>query len=434
MNILSGGTKAINFNQKIIHMSATISVLFFARKSKPGKDGKLPIYMRVTIDGDRFDTGTKRFIAEDRWSQDAGKVLGYSEEAKSINSGLDALRLHAFDLQKEILLEGKELTMDNFRNKWWGIKTERPRMLLEIFEHHNKQMKDLIGQEFSPLTFERYTTSKKHTKEFIKWKYNVDDMNINDLNYEFITDYEFWLKSVRKCDHNTTMKYLSNFKKIVNICLKNGWLPRNPFLGYKMTKREIERPYLSQEELERISTKPFVAARTNQVRDIFLFCCYTGLAYADVKKLSRAEIATGIDGEKWIFTHRQKTESATRLPLLPPAQEILERYKDHPQCLNNGLLLPVLSNQKMNTYLKEIADACDITKKMTTHTARHTFATTVTLTNGVPIETVSKLLGHKNLKTTQHYAKILDLKVSQDMSALRSKFTMQKPLKMETGS
>jgi site-specific recombinase XerD len=320
------------------------------------------------------------------------------------------------------MTEGKSLTIDSIKNKWFGIVTERPRMLLEIFEHHNRQMKELIGQEFSPLTFERYTTSKKHTHDFMKWKYNVDDMNIKDLNYEFITDYEFWLKSVRKCDHNTTMKYLSNFKKIVNICLKNGWLPKNPFFGYKMTKREVERPFLTHEELTAISIKTFLAPRINQVRDIFLFSCYTGLAYADVKKLSRSEISTGIDGEKWIFTHRQKTESATRLPLLPPAQEILDRYAEHPQCLNEGRLLPVLSNQKMNGYLKEIADMCGITKKMTTHTARHTFATTVTLTNGVPIETVSKMLGHRNLKTTQHYAKILDLKVSEDMKSLRSKF------------
>lgn len=194
-------------------MSATISVLFFTRKSKPGKEGKIPIYMRVTIDGERFDTGTKRFVSLDRWSQEAGKMLGGSEESKSINSFLDALRVRAFDLQKSIFLEGKELTMGAFRNKWFGIITERPRMLLEIFEHHNKQMKELIGSEFSPLTFERYTTSKKHTHDFMKWKYNVDDMNIKDLNFEFITDYEFWLKSVRKCDHNTTMKYLSNFKK-----------------------------------------------------------------------------------------------------------------------------------------------------------------------------------------------------------------------------
>lgn len=415
-------------------MSASMTVLFYAKKTKTTTEGLVPIYMRVTIDGNRFEISTKRYIKIEQWSPQAGRMKGNHEEARQINSLLDAFKVKVYDHQREILNEAKSLSVETLKHKWFGIVTERPRMLLEIFEHHNKQMKELIGQEFSPLTFERYTTSKKHTHEFIKWKYNVDDMNINDLNFEFITDYEFWLKSVRKCDHNTTIKYLSNFKKIVNICLKNGWLPRNPFLGYKMTKREVERPFLTQEELERISAKTFVAARINQVRDIFLFCCYTGLAYADVKKLTRAEIATGIDGEKWIFTHRQKTESATRVPLLPPAQEILESYKNHPQCINNGLLLPVLSNQKMNTYLKEIADACDITKKMTTHTARHTFATTVTLTNGVPIETVSKLLGHKNLKTTQHYAKILDLKVSQDMSMLRNKFTVTKSEKSETGT
>lgn len=199
--------------------------------------------------------------------------------------------------------------------------------------------------------------------------------------------------------------------------------PARSFLGYKLTKREIERHFLTSEELEVIASKDFATPRLKQVRDIFLFCCYTGLAYADVKKLKRNEIATGIDGEKWIFTHRQKTETPTRLPLLPPAMEILERYKDHPQCENSGQLLPVLCNQKMNGYLKEIADVCGVTKKMTTHIARHTFATTVTLCNGVPIETVGKMLGHRNLKTTQHYAKILDKKVSEDMKVLRSKFS-----------
>ena len=163
--------------------------------------------------------------------------------------------------------------------------------------------------------------------------------------------------------------------------------------------------------------------RLRQVRDIFIFCCYTGLAYADVKKLTREEITTGIDGEKWIWTSRQKTDTTTRVPLLPRALAILDRYKEDPQCLNKGRLLPVLSNQKMNNYLKEISDACKITKKMTFHTARHTFATTVTLSNGVPIETVSKMLGHRNLKTTQHYAKILDLKVSEDMMKLRNKLS-----------
>jgi site-specific recombinase XerD len=406
-------------------MSATITITFYARQSRAKADGQAPIFMRVKLGADYFDTNTKISIAPNNWSSAAGKAKGNQEQAKFTNSLLESFRSKALDIQRQLMLERKQIRIDVIKKIWFGISTERPRMLMEIFEHHNNQMKELIGKEFSPLTYERYVTSKRHTQEFLKWKMKISDLDINELNYEFITDYEFWLKSIRNCDHNTSMKYLSNFKKIVNICLKNGWLQRNPFFGFKMTKREIERPYLTIEELKRIASKTFIAPRINQVRDIFLFSCYTGLAYADVKKLSRAEISVGIDGDKWIFTHRQKTESATRLPLLPPAQEILERYTNHPQCINEGRLLPVLSNQKMNGYLKEIADMCDITKKMTTHTARHTFATTVTLTNGVPIETVSKMLGHKNLKTTQHYAKILDMKVSHDMSALKAIFKVQ---------
>lgn len=264
----------------------------------------------------------------------------------------------------------------------------------------------------------------------MKWKYGIEDIDVKQIKYEFITDYEFWLKSVRDCDHNTSMKYLSNFKKIVYICIKNGWISSDPFVGFKLAKREIEKPFLVEEELHRIANKEFAIARTRQVRDIFIFCCYTGLAYADVEKLTRDDVATGIDGEKWIWTNRQKTNSATRVPLLPAALEILDRYKDDPQCTVKGRLLPVLSNQKMNSYLREIADLCGITKKMTFHTARHTFATTVTLSNGVPIETVGRMLGHRNLKTTQHYAKILDMKVSEDMNALRERLRMKSETKI----
>lgn len=401
---------------------STMSVLFFIRRNRGNDDVEAPIYMRVTIAGERFELGTKRYVLPANWSADSGRMIGNTSAAKSLNSFLDSLLSKAYSHQRQILNEGKEFSMTEFKNRWLGVSTERVYMLMEVFEEHNAQMKALVGHEFSPLTLERYTTSKKHTQEFMKWKYKVDDMDIRKLNYQFMTNYEFWLKSVRKCDHNTSMKYLSNFKKIVNICIKSGWLDRDPFVGFKMTKREVERPFLVEEELNRIIEKTFLMPRMNQVRDIFIFCCYTGLAYVDVEKLTREEITTGIDGEKWIWTSRQKTESTTRIPLLPPALEILDRYKDDPQCVIKKRLLPVLSNQKMNTYLKEIADACKITKKMTFHTARHTFATTVTLTNGVPIETVSKMLGHRNLKTTQHYAKILDLKVSKDMKVLRSKY------------
>jgi site-specific recombinase XerD len=404
-------------------MSQTISVAFYTRKDRATDDGLLPVFMKITVTGKRLVIMTKIFVKPSEWSGRNGKLKTNSEEARRVNKMLDAFKMKAFDYQRELMNEGKDVTLESMKAKWYGLSLEKTRMLMDIFKEHNEQMKALINREFSPLTFERYETSFRHTLEFMKWKYKIEDIDIKQLNYEFISNYEFWLKSVRKCDHNTTVKYLSNFKKIVHICIKHGWIDKDPFVGFKMTKREVERPFLVEEELTRIIAEDFKMPRLRQVRDIFIFCCYTGLAYADVKKLTRDEITTGIDGEKWIWTSRQKTETTTRVPLMPRALEILDRYKDDPQCLNQGRLLPVLSNQKMNNYLKEISDACDITKKMTFHTARHTFATTVTLSNGVPIETVSKMLGHRNLKTTQHYAKILDLKVSEDMGKLRSKLS-----------
>lgn len=404
-------------------MRQTISVKFFARRDRAKEDGLVPIFMRIGIGLKRINIITKIYVKPADWSVQNCKLKTNNEESRRINKMLEAFKLKAFDLQRELMTEGKEVSLENIKAKWYGTSVEKSRMLMEVFKQHNDQMKALINQEFSPLTFERYETSFRHTQEYMRWKYQIDDIDIKQLNYEFISNYEFWLKSQRKCDHNTTVKYLSNFKKIVHICIKNGWLDRDPFVGFKMTKREVERPFLVEEELTRIVEEDFKMPRLRQVRDIFIFCCYTGLAYADVKKLTREEITTGIDGEKWIWTSRQKTDTATRVPLLPRALEILDRYKEDPQCLNKGRLLPVLSNQKMNNYLKEISDACEITKKMTFHTARHTFATTVTLSNGVPIETVGKMLGHKNLKTTQHYAKILDLKVSEDMMKLRNKLS-----------
>jgi site-specific recombinase XerD len=400
-------------------MRQTISVKFFARKDRAKEDGSVPIFMRIGIGIKRINIITKIYVKPADWSVQNCKLKTNNEESRRVNKMLEGFRLKAFDLQRELMDEGKEISLDHIKAKWYGTSAERPRMVMEVFKQHNEQMKALINQEFSPLTFERYETSFRHTLEFMKWKYQIEDIDIKRLNYEFISNYEFWLKSERKCDHNTTVKYLSNFKKIVHICIKHGWLDKDPFVGFKMTKREVERPFLVSEELTRIFNEDFKMPRLRQVRDIFIFCCYTGLAYADVKKLTREEITTGIDSTKWIWTSRQKTETTTRVPLMDRALEILERYKDDPQCVNQGRLLPVLSNQKMNNYLNEIADACGITKKMTFHTARHTFATTVTLSNGVPIETVSKMLGHRNLKTTQHYARILDLKVSEDMNKLR---------------
>jgi site-specific recombinase XerD len=403
-------------------MEHHISVLFYARKSKKTSKGLSPIYMRLTINGQRLDQSIQRYVDGGLWSAAAGRVKGNTEQARQVNSYLDTLTSKVLKLEREMVLDGIAINFESFREKWLGI-TEAPRMLMEIFQQHNDQMDDLIraGKDFSPGTLDRYNTCRDHVRAFICWKYRMEDIDIKRLNFEFATDLEFWFKTQRKCSHNTTLKYISNLKKIVNGCIRKGWLIKDPFAGFKMTKIEIDRQALTETELDKIRAKVFPTDRLNLVRDIFLFSCYTGLAYADVRKLRRAEIAPGVDGSSWIFTNRQKTDTSSRVPLLPPAQVIIEKYKDFPGCYDSSHVLPVLSNQKMNAYLKEIADCCGISKNLTFHIARHTFATTVTLSNGVPIESVSKMLGHRNLKTTQHYAKVLDRKISDDMSQLKLK-------------
>jgi site-specific recombinase XerD len=250
---------------------------------------------------------------------------------------------------------------------------------------------------------------------------------LSELKYGFITDLEFWFKTLRKCSHNTTIKYITNVRKIINLAIDNEWLHHDPFAKFKVSLKEVKRECLSAEELQVMVDKSFKIDRLDQVKDIFVFCCYTGLAYADVEKLGPGHISKGMDGKHWIFIDRTKTGTSSHVPLLSPALAIINKYKDHPEAINKERLFPVISNQKMNAYLKEIAYVCGIQKTLTFHIARHTFATTVTLTNGVPLETVSNMLGHKNIRTTQIYAKVVQKKVSQDMQALEDKIMLKVP-------
>ncbi len=403
-------------------MKAKITLHFYAKSTKANGTGLIPIYVRLTVDGKRFEYSTKKFIEPSKWSNELSKMKGNSEEARSINSLLDFTKNRINEIQFELLKDGISPNIEEFKNKLLGIK-EREHLLIPIFKEHNRKIKELLGIEYAPGTLERYETSLKHTKDFLSWKYNLSDINIEKIDHSFITEYEFYLRSERKCANNTAFKYIKNFHKIINQCLANGWLIKDPFVNYKSKVKEVVREYLSEIEIEQLINKEFKSERLELVRDIFVFSCFTGLAYVDVKQLTLDNISIGIDGDKWIFKNRQKTDTTSKIPLLPTAQEIINKYSEHPVCKNEKRLLPILSNQKMNAYLKEIADLCEINKDLTFHIARHTFATTVTLSNGVPIETVSKMLGHTNLKTTQHYAKILDKKISEDMMILKSKFT-----------
>ena len=402
-------------------MNTKLSVLFFVKRTKTNINGLLPIFIRITVNGERIEFSTKRFTTSDKWSIEGKRMKGTSAESKATNSYLDALTAKVYDYQQQLIREDESVNVENMRNKILGLD-KRKHMLVGIFQQHNDEIKALIGKEYAAATLVRYETSLKHTVDFMKWKYKVSDLDIRKIDHEFITSYEFYLKSVCNCCQNTASKYIKNFGKIIRICLANSWIQKNPFINYKSKVVEVERAFLSQEEIETMFHKTFATDRLNLVKDIFIFSCFTGLAYADVKKLSRKNISFGVDGDKWIFINRTKTDTRSNIPLLPIAIAILNKYEHHPQVVNQEKLLPILSNQKMNSYLKEIADLCEINKELTFHIARHTFATTVTLSNGVPIESVSKMLGHKNLHTTQHYAKILDTKVSNDMRILKDKF------------
>ena len=401
-------------------MNRTFNLLFFVKKSKTIANGTAPIYLRITIDGKQTEIAVKRYILPEKWNSSNQNISGNSEEAKTLNAYLKTFENQVYEAEHFLIKDKESVTTESLKRKILGVE-EKVYMLVPIFEEHNKKMEALIGDEYAPGTLERYRTSLRHTIEFMKLKYKISDIDIKKIDHTFIVDFDFFLRTTRKCNNNSTIKYLRNFGKIIHICIANGWMTKNPFVNFKCKVKEVERAFLDDAEIEAVANKDFKIERLNLVRDIFIFSCYTGLAYIDVKQLTKANIVIGIDGERWICTHRQKTDTPSNIPLLPMAEKIINKYVDNPQCLNKGQLLPILSNQRMNSYLKEIGDVCGINKELTFHIARHTFATTVTLTNGVPIESVSKMLGHKNLKTTQHYAKIVDRKVGNDMKTLKIK-------------
>lgn len=402
-------------------MSNRISVLFYLKRPKNYSSGPVPIYLRITVAGKRAEFSTGRECEPKRWNSSLGRVSGTKETIKSLNIYLETLQAKAYEAHRLLLESGETITAESIKNKFSGKQIEAKTLVRQL-EEHNRRMEVLIGSEFSQGTLKGYKTSLRHTSDFIKWKYMAADIDIRKIDSSFVTDYDFYLRSVCKCSGNSVAKYIKHLKKVVRACLAHGWIEKDPFLHYKAKVKQVDRVFLTEEELEAMAKKEFFTERLTQVRDIFLFSCFTGLAYIDVQKLRRSDIRKGIDGELWVFKYRQKTKTPSRIPLLPSALAILDRYDDNPQCLFKDQLLPVLSNQKMNAYLKEIADVCGITKPITFHTARHTFATTVTLLNGVPMESVSKMLGHTSIKTTQHYAKVLDIKVSRDMNSIRCKF------------
>ncbi len=402
-------------------METTIYLRFHIKKSKTNRKGLTPVLMRVTLEGKRSEINIGRSVELDKWNAKTEKMMGRSIETNELNHFIELMRKKARTVQKSFVENEEMLTLKKFVRRFKGEDNAKSKMTLEVFKEHNDQMDRLSGKSISKSTAKRYWTCYNHVEQFIHEVYKADDYRMKDIDHQFITRFEYFLKTERECNHNSALKYVNNFKKIIRISLANQWMDRDPFYNYKVQFESVEREFLNEEEVQSLIEKDLHLDRLKLVRDMFVFSCYTGLAYSDVKKLSQDDMTTGIDGGKWIRIKRTKTKSLSSIPLLPVAEEIIERYQDHPEVKKGNCILPVLSNQKSNAFLKEIAMMCGISKPLTTHLARHTFATTITLTNGVPIESVSKMLGHKDLRTTQHYAKIVDRKISDDMEALKIK-------------
>jgi len=399
-------------------MQNLLSILFFIKKSKDKNANQAIVYLRITYDGKRSEISTLRKVSLSKWNSKANKVGGSSIEAKQVNRNLDIIKNRIYEIYQKFLDNEEEITAVKIKDEFLG-NNKIQKSFLQMFEEHNIRMEKLVGKDYSFRTLQRYKTTKKHLTAFITSSFKMKDYPVKDIDVKFINSFIYYLKTKLDLSHNSALKYLSYLKKIVRIAYANGWVEKDPFYNFKLKVQVIDREFLTKEEIIKIMEKEFTIPRMEHVRDVFLFSCYTGLAYVDVFKLTADDIIKGIDGNKWIKTKRTKTKTLSSIPILPVADKLIEKYEDLES--PTGKLLPVYTNQRMNSYLKEIADSCDIKKNLTFHMARHTFATTVTLSNGVPIESVSKMLGHRSLKTTQHYAKILDEKLSEDMNLLKAR-------------
>ena len=383
-------------------------------------EGECPVYARVTINGTRCELATQRTLPPEKWNTKSGKVVGNSAEIKSLNEHLQMFRNSIYEYYREMQTLRMPVNTTSLRNLMTG-HTESVKTIGEIFISHNEKMKSRIGQEYALATYKRFETTLKHIQEFLNYRFKQKDIAVSEIDLKMLIDFEYYLKNTKKCNHNSALKYVKLFKKIVRVALAEGFIVRDPFMNYRAKFQPVERDYLNEEELNRLEDREFKSERLELVRDLFVFSCYTALSYIDLVTLTKDQLEKDSKGRTWIHMFRTKTNVRTQLRLFPKAIEILKKYKDHPVSANKGTLLPSMSNQKLNAYLKEIAALCEIKKHLTFHSARHTFATTVTLERGVPIETVSSMMSHKNIRTTQIYAKINKSKIESDLDALEKK-------------
>lgn len=392
-------------------------VLFFLKKTRLLKNGEASVCMRITVNGTRVENNIRKSIDPALWSQAKEMTRGKSRRACDLNTYIEEARIKLYQIFCELEQQNRPVTAHLLQELFFGQeKPEEVRTLLGTMQEHNDQCRALVGTDYALITVRRYESCRRYLAELVRQRYGKEDLPLTEVNGELVRAFAFYLKTEKGCQQNTVIRYMKCLKKITNLARANDWMAKDPFLGIRFHEKEVVREFLTMDELQTIYRKEFPLERLTLVRDIFIFAAFTGLAFIDVQQLAPEHIVRDNNGNLWIRKPRQKTKNMCNIPLLDIPQEILRKYADHPTCRKKGVLLPVPCNQKMNSYLKEIADICMIHKNLTTHTARHSYATSVCLANGVSLENVAKMLGHSNIKMTQHYARVLDSSILRDMN------------------
>ena len=397
---------------------SSFAILFFIRDSRVRKDGTTSIEVVLTVNGERCAFSTGKKVKSCNWDKNKQQVKGKDEEAQSLNNYLKAIKAKLYQKEAELLERGFVITAELLRDAYFDkVESLKEKSLFEVFEEHNQEQEKLVGNGVSKATYWISVYTVRLLKEFVQQKYKREDLYLRELNLNFIQAFHSFLKIDKGMAQNSSTKHLKLLKKIINLAVANSYMSINPFITYKVEREPVEIDFLDEEELRKIINFDTPLPRLERAKDMFLFGCFTGLSYIDIKTLAPEHFEKDNTGRIWIKKRRVKTGVLSRIPLLPIAKLILDKYK------GGEKLLPIQDPADINKYLKDIAILCDIKKRITFHTSRHTFASTVTLANNISLEVVSKMLGHTNTRMTNHYAKLIDKCIGEQMDKLMDTFT-----------
>lgn len=397
---------------------SSFSILFFIRESKARKNGNVPIEVMITVNGERNSFSTGKQIAIEKWDKTKQQVKGKDQETRNLNNYLKAIKAKLYQKEAELLERGFIITAQILYDAYFDkVESLKERSLFEVFEEHNQEQEKLVGNGVSKATHWVSVYTIRLLREFVQQKYKREDLYLRELNLNFIQSFHSFLRIDKGMAQNSSTKHLKLLKKIINLSVANSYMAFNPFSTYKVEREPVDIDFLDEEELRKIINFDTPLPRLERAKDMFLFGCFTGLSYIDIKTLTPEHFEKDNTGRIWIKKRRVKTGVLSRIPLLPIAKLILDKYK------GGEKLLPIQDPADINKYLKDIAILCGINKRICFHTSRHTFASTVTLANNISLEVVSKMLGHTNTRMTAHYAKLIDKCIGEQMDKLMDTFT-----------